>query len=381
MNGSEERLRESADALAASGSGPPFLTRLTTSGVLAFSGSDARSFLHGQLANDVTSLPNGGSGRSLLLNHKGHAMAEAAVLRVGDEVLCVVDDDRLAWVKDTLERHIVFDDVRSVRRPAEVITVQGSSSGAALREAGLAVPAATDASTTTDLGAGATAVVYASKRSAAGGFDVLVLAESPAQAAAATAGGRGASEREAAGGQDPEAGLRRQADALGTRLTAAGALEVGPLALDAARVAAGVATAGREGGEGVLPQEAGLEPLISYRKGCYLGQEIMARIEARGTLRRELATIELAGVPDADKAGQPRAQDAEQAPDTAPAAASRAITASGKTVGLLGTVALMPDGAFRALCVLRRDIGSETDLSAAGSAARRLLGDATIMPA
>src|SRR5690606_9961401 len=106
--------------------------------------------------------------------------------------------------------------------------------------------------------------VYPSRRSLAGGFDLGMFG---------------------AGG----------ADELLARLEAAGAVVVGPEQLAAARIAALLPSAGAEGGEGVLPQESGLTSLLSYRKGCYLGQEIMARIEARGKLRRSLASIELDG--------------------------------------------------------------------------------------
>ena len=42
---------------------------------------------------------------------------------------------------------------------------------------------------------------------------------------------------------------------------------------------------------GMLPQETGLEFAISYKKGCYIGQDIMARLEARGHTNRSLAWI------------------------------------------------------------------------------------------
>lgn len=76
-----------------------------------------------------------------------------------------------------------------------------------------------------------------------------------------------------------------------------------PLAeLDTQRVAAGLPDVLADGFVGSLPQEVGLDvggPLtaISYRKGCYVGQEIMARIEARGQTRFHLVRLLGPGLP------------------------------------------------------------------------------------
>ena len=50
---------------------------------LVVRGADATSFLHGQLANDVSGMPVGTARRSLYLSHKGHALAEVMVVRHG----------------------------------------------------------------------------------------------------------------------------------------------------------------------------------------------------------------------------------------------------------------------------------------------------------
>ena len=320
-------------ALAAALDGPPFVAPLPHTAVLALAGSDARGFLHGQLANDVNGLASGEAGRSLLLNHKGHAMAEAAVVRTEADMLCVVDDDKLAWVEDTLERHIVFDDVQLSRPNAAALTLQGARAAEVLEAAGFAAPAG---SGWDRLGAGwgERSLVYRTRRSEAGGFDMVVFGEP---------------------------GSRPLVDAL----VAAGAVQVGAQERAAARVVAAISTAGHEGGEGVLPQEAGLTQLLSYRKGCYLGQEIMARIEARGTLRRGLATLELEAVPEPDLVME----------------SGRSIMHDGRTVGVLGSSARLPDGSVRALGVLRGDLPSGALLSVAGVAGRRLMHAAPIMPA
>lgn len=284
-------------------------------GVILVDGADAASFVHGQLANDVTGLPVGGVNQSLSLNHRGHALAEASVLRTGkQQVLLVVDDDRAQLVYDGLDSHIIFDQVKLERQPTlALLTLQGGGAAAILPQApGAGTFAAVEL-------AGASVTVYPRKRCAQGGFDMLV--ERGAVAAVMQA------------------------------LVGRGAVEAPAAAVDALRVMGAVPTAAGEAGDGVLPQEAGLEGSLSYRKGCYLGQEIMARIEARGNLRRSLVRLRLSGAPQFE---------GEQ----------RAITALGRTVGRLGSVIELQDASgastYQALAVLRNDLPAEAELLVGG---------------
>ena len=69
--------------------------------------------------------------------------------------------------------------------------------------------------------------------------------------------------------------------------------ELGSLAeLDSARIAAGVPSVPADCGANEFPQECGLDAWVSYTKGCYLGQEVMARIQSMGSLRRILRRVE-----------------------------------------------------------------------------------------
>lgn len=78
-------------------------------------------------------------------------------------------------------------------------------------------------------------------------------------------------------------------------LTPAGAAAPGEAAtlaeLDALRVAAGVPAVPADCGANEFPQECGLDAWVSYTKGCYLGQEVMARIQSMGSLRRILRRV------------------------------------------------------------------------------------------
>ena len=61
--------------------------------------------------------------------------------------------------------------------------------------------------------------------------------------------------------------------------------------LEAVRIAAGVPAVPADCGANEFPQECGLEAWVSYAKGCYLGQEVMARIQSMGALRRILRRV------------------------------------------------------------------------------------------
>jgi folate-binding protein YgfZ len=84
-------------------------------------------------------------------------------------------------------------------------------------------------------------------------------------------------------------------DVIATVLTPAGSVmpgELGSLAeLDSARIAAGVPSVPADCGANEFPQECGLDAWVSYTKGCYLGQEVMARIQSMGSLRRILRRV------------------------------------------------------------------------------------------
>ena len=346
-----------AAALAASGQGQPVTARIEGVGAFTARGPDAGSFLHGQLAADVQGLKVGHAVRSLLLNHRGHALADAMVARDPGEWLVVVDDDMADWVGKTLAEHIIFDDVTLERvQAAATVTLQGKVAVAVLAVA-VAAPVAAPTRAEDDLesprdggafwrgrhlASGLDLVVYPRRRCEAGGYDLTLL------------------------GEDRDA-VDAAAASLLSELEAAGAAPVTAAAIDAARIAAAITTAGRDAGVGVLPQEAGLTAGLSYRKGCYLGQEVMARIEARGNLKRGLATVEVV-TPSADAAallashttvGAVRGSEQSEA-------GMRDIELAGRKVGVLGTAASMPDGRVLALAVLRRDLAVGADLTAGG---------------
>jgi folate-binding protein YgfZ len=129
-------------------------------------------------------------------------------------------------------------------------------------------------------------------------------------------------------------------------LRAAGARPVGAEAYNVLRVEAGVPCYGHDVDESVILPETRLEALVSYTKGCYIGQEVVARVKYRGHVNRALSGLVVAG-------------------DHLPAHGAR-VTAGGKDVGrITSCVRSLALGGPIALGYVRRehfDPGSEVEV-------------------
>jgi folate-binding protein YgfZ len=116
-----------------------------------------------------------------------------------------------------------------------------------------------------------------------------------------------------------------------------------PVDLELLRIEAGTPAWGRELDERVLPAEAGLEHThISFSKGCYPGQEPIARLHFRGHANRELRRLEL-------DPGELPADDAELVHD-------------GKAVGRITSAACRPNGTIAALGYVRAEVPVDAEL-------------------
>lgn len=293
---------------------------LVRHGALRLTGADRIDFLHGQVSNDVRGLAVGGACAALLLDHRGRPRAGLDVIRREGDLYLAVDDGRVDVVRRSLDAHVVFDQVEIGDLTARIATlvVAGEAGVRSLADlVGSELPPAGGGAVRQLGWGGADLLLHARPRGLPVSYDVHVLAP--------------------------------QLEPLWRALRGAGVRPVGELALVAARLRAGIAAAAFEGRD-ALPQESALEARVSYRKGCYLGQEIMARIEARGTLRRSLVRLSLDGAPSAW-------DDGEAALD---------VTDGERAVGRVGSVAPVGDGDWWALAVLRNDVPEGADLHACG---------------
>jgi folate-binding protein YgfZ len=263
---------------------------LSARGLLEASGPQRQKFLQGMLTNDVAGRRPGQGCRAALLTAKGAVQALLRVLVETDVVLLEADAERLVLVQKVLEHHRVAAPVRFAPRPAAVVGLLGPRAGDVLRAAGVeTLPDEPEGHARTTLAGQAVRLVRAGDLPG-GGF---VLHAAPEAAAGA---------REA--------------------LQAAGARPIGPDALDARRVEELCPWWGSDVTEENLLHETGLvAALHSPAKGCYLGQEVVARLQARGgNVNKALRGLRL----------------------SAPAAQDAIVTAEGKDVGRVTTAAVSP---------------------------------------
>jgi folate-binding protein YgfZ len=122
------------------------------------------------------------------------------------------------------------------------------------------------------------------------------------------------------------------------------ASEISDETLELFRVASGIPKIGLDIREKTLPQETGQDRALNFNKGCYIGQEIVERIRARGSVHRAFTGFEVEG-----KAPQPGAK----------------IQSDSKDVGEITSLAVLPTEKVVALGVLRKEyLGGEKELLA-----------------
>lgn len=233
-------------------------------GFARVTGEDRVSFLHGMLTNDVRSLAPGHGQAAAFLTDSGKVVADLRLYCDTDGF----DLDCLAWglplLRAGLEKFIIADDV-------EISTADERSPLACLEGPNCRAVAAAVFATTVDL------APYAFG-------DVSFDGQSVRLHAVSEFGGDGLLAVGPLGLREPLLDACRRA----------GARPAGLNALNLMRVEAGVPWLGIDMGEDTLLMEIGLPETISRTKGCYLGQEVVERVSARGQVNRSLTAFAIA---------------------------------------------------------------------------------------
>ena len=239
--------------------------------VVELTGEDRRRFLHGLVTCDVKELAPGRSAYGFVTTVQGRVLAEVVVLAHEPALLLELPCGRGEAVAEHLRKYLISDRVEiAVRRDLVPITLFGAEAETAVG----ARDAAPDE----------------------GSLATITLFELPALADRRRVWGEGALTLWVAA-DDAGAFFQRLVEA-GRCI---GLLPVGLASLDLRRVERGVARFGRDFGPDHFPQETGRgDEAVSYTKGCYLGQEVIARIHYRGQVNRLLRGLALPGEPVAD---------------------------------------------------------------------------------
>jgi folate-binding protein YgfZ len=259
--------------------GPPLLFDLGARGAIVLTGKDRASFLHGLVTNDIVRLTPGTGCAAAFLTPKGRMLADCVVLCEEDRVEIDCDPELARKIEDLLRKYLVFNDVQIVNETAEgtVFHLTGEAAGDAVEDSlrrgiglgdGSRLPQGLHAHLAVEFpGAaigGAIRIVH-ENRTGIPGYDVRFPSSLSEEIRAA--------------------------------FLSAGAAPSTLDSLDAQRIAAGIPRWGFELTEEVLPDEAGLREkgFISENKGCYVGQETVARIKTYGHVNRRLVRLSISG--------------------------------------------------------------------------------------
>jgi folate-binding protein YgfZ len=227
-------------------------------GKLALTGTEAKPFLTGQVTNDIEALEPGHGQYAALLTPKGKMLADLRVLDTGEELLLICERAGLQAVFDTIRRFSLGHDVELHKRTVQ----QGLLS--------LVGPRSCAVGGVDETAAGEE---HMNARASIGGADVLLVRTDLGVDVVCAA-------------EDTES--------VRAALVAAGAVEVSEDAAEILRVESGRPRHGVELDETVIPQEAGLnDRAVSFTKGCYVGQETVARLHWRGKPNRHLRGLRL----------------------------------------------------------------------------------------
>ena len=282
-------------------------------GKLLVSGPDAAEFLQGQLTNDVEALAPGEGCYAALLDRKGHIQADMRVLRLGPEELWVDTEPQAgALARQHLEtykigRQVEVEDLGAGRA---ILSLIGPATGSV---AGTPALGPFESESATVIGTDCVVV------GTGDGVDLILPS--------------GESER-----------LRRA-------LLDAGAAEVDPEAAEILRIENGRPRFEAEMSAETMPAEAGIvDDAVSFTKGCYIGQEPVARLHHRGRPNRHLRGLRLG----------------------APAQAGSALRLGDKDVGRIGSSCVSPAFGPIALAIVRREAepGAELAVGEDGVTAR-----------
>jgi folate-binding protein YgfZ len=282
-------------------------------GKLLVTGSEAAEYLQGQLTNDIEALEPGEGCYAALLDRKGHMQADMRVLVVSEEKIWIdTEPEALPAARRHLEMYKIGRDADVVDAGTERAIVSLIGPRSAELAGSSPLPEHSHEEITIDgIECPAVGTVL--------GIDLIPRAE------------------------DRERLLAALADA--------GAPAVDPAAAEIVRIESGTPRFGSEMDTATMPAEAGIVAgAVNFEKGCYIGQETVARLHYKGKPNRRLRGLHL----------------------SAPAAPGAVLSLGEKEVGKLGGSCVSPVRGAIALAIVRREAepGAELAVGEDGVTAR-----------
>ena len=232
-------------------------------------GADRVRWMNGMVTNNIRDLPPNEGNYNFLLNAQGRILGDMYIYNRGDYLLMDTARWQAPKLLEVMNKYIIMDDVEltDISDKLTSLAIQGPRAREVLGDAGFkladAKPLQVQDIAWNDLGLSVTRV--------AGDIS-----------------------------QDYEIWLApASAGAVWDGLVRSGASPVGTEALEMFRLAAGIPRYGPDISERYLPQETDQEQALNFKKGCYIGQEIVERIHSRALLHRKLTGLVVEGPPPA----------------------------------------------------------------------------------
>jgi folate-binding protein YgfZ len=230
--------------------------------VIEVRGNDRSQFLHSFCTNDVKKLAPGQGCEAFITSHQGKTLGHVFIFCESERLVIGTVADQAASLIGHFDKFVISEDVtfQGLSDRVQIYLVTGKTAAAKLRELSGSEPPAEMLAFLQAKIAGCDCTVFRVPYTGAESFFIRVaVGEAPAVRAA---------------------------------LEAAGARPCSEEAIETLRLEAGFPYFGRDITDETLPQEVARDKqAISFTKGCYLGQETVARIDAVGHVNRLLARV------------------------------------------------------------------------------------------
>ena len=274
---------------------------------LRIGGKDRTRWLNGMITNNIRDLAEGHGVYAFKLTPQGHNEGDLTAYNRGEYLVATTDREQLAKLQPLLQRYIIMDKVEleDISDKLSSVGVAGPKAAETLASAGINT-AHLEPGQVTDAEWQIVGIFIArNAHPRMDGYEVWLAPE--------------------------------HVEKLWDALVSAGAKPVGSDAFEMFRIARGVPRYGLDLRERDLPQETGQEHALNFSKGCYIGQEIVERIRARGNVHRTLIGFEVQGEP--------------------PQAGTK-IRANDKDMGEITSSARLPSGHTIAIGYLRKEVAA-----------------------
>ena len=258
--------------------------------LVSLGGKDRTRWLNGMVSNNIRDLAAGQGVYAFVLNPQGQIQGDLYAFNRGETLILEIESAQ-ATLLPGLRRYIIMDkvEVEEFGDSFTVFGIAGPTSRQVLASLGMPVEDSAPLALTEVTWNEVPITVVRGDNPCVPNYEVWVPKE--------------------------------HADAFWTSLLQGGANEVHTPALEAFRILCGIPKIGTDIRERTLPQETAQDRALNFNKGCYIGQEIVERIRARGAVHRSLTGFELSGAVSSE--GTP-------------------IQLNGKEIGVITSIATIP---------------------------------------